>query len=737
MTALIFAAASNQLNIMEILVEAGADLEKAGSGGITPLMCADMGASTAAVEWLLARGSDWRTTDNLGATALKLTTTRNERDSEVAMVLQAWAVKHSTTAGEPAAMNLALDPEALEDSLRVASRHGRTEEVQRLLAQGVNVNAANSQGTTALHLAAAFNHVNIMEIIVEAGADLDKANPAGITPLMGAAARGATAAVEWLLTRGADWRQTNNLGGTALTLAQHENGFQIAQVLKAWALKHSSHREPEPAAMDPALDPKALEDLLRQAAADGLTVEVQRLLAQGIQANAADGHGMTALIAAAGYNHVTIMERLVEAGAGLDTATYDGRTPLMGAAVRGSTVAVEWLLARGADWRKVDISGRTALKLTRDSKVATVLEAWARKHSTISGDFEVGQLVTIVGLVGRPELNGCVGQIRSFDEAKGRFTVALIGDLTVSDSVNVKPSNLRLTSQAGLSAAGGGAGGESSTDSVGEPAEPEPHMEWAATRGKDEAKKRARQKANASQKALEVSLLEVAANGWLEEVKRLLTQGVNANAANSQGVTALHLAAAHHVNFMEILVDAGADLNTASVLGITPLMAAGSMATAAVEWLLARGADWRKTDICGTRALEYAQADAIDSPVAKLLHAWALKRSTTTCEVLAALEPEPEPEPPAMNAALDLGLGGHRGGTVVIHVPRQALDARRRPLRPAGTQPLPRSPEPHPAPPPRRPPRRTAVSCGRSCPCEPRRTPRARLAARRPQRSVL
>ena len=88
-----------------------------------------------------------------------------------------------------------------------------------------------------------------------------------------------------------------------------------------------------------------------------------------------------------------------------------------------------------------------------DSQAAKVSEAWALKQRTeagedtsrlpslsTAGDFEVGQQVTIVGLVSRPELNGCFGQIQSSNETKGRFAVAL-----ALGSVNVKASNIALT----------------------------------------------------------------------------------------------------------------------------------------------------------------------------------------------------------------------------------------------------------------------------------------------------
>ena len=49
----------------------------------------------------------------------------------------------------------------------------------------------------------------------------------------------------------------------------------------------------------------------------------------------------------------------------------------------------------------------------------------------------VGSRVLIAGLVGRPELNGCSGEVKSYDHDKERFGVA-----TTHGRVSIKQSNL-------------------------------------------------------------------------------------------------------------------------------------------------------------------------------------------------------------------------------------------------------------------------------------------------------
>jgi predicted RNA-binding protein YlqC (UPF0109 family) len=107
-TALSWAACGNHVSTMEVLVHAGADLNKPNKGeifrGRTPLMWGAVYHS-GSVQWLLEHGADWRKTDKSGRTALDLALRDaqedrrevrdfgTERKAETAAVLRAWATK--------------------------------------------------------------------------------------------------------------------------------------------------------------------------------------------------------------------------------------------------------------------------------------------------------------------------------------------------------------------------------------------------------------------------------------------------------------------------------------------------------------------------------------------------------------------------------------------------------------------------------------------------------------------
>ena len=86
-----------------------------------------------------------------------------------------------------------LDAQDLQGNtaLYQASRAGRTDAVERLLAAGADVDLENSFGSTPVHVAARYGHADVIRALARAGADLDRRNrgiQAGMRPLGGATA---------------------------------------------------------------------------------------------------------------------------------------------------------------------------------------------------------------------------------------------------------------------------------------------------------------------------------------------------------------------------------------------------------------------------------------------------------------------------------------------------------------------------------------------------------------------
>ena len=83
-----------------------------------------------------------------------------------------------------------------------AARSGDEAEVRRLVANGVNVDERDADGSTALHTATEHGHVEVMRALMELGADKEAKDADGETPLHWAADNGHVEAIKVLAQLG-------------------------------------------------------------------------------------------------------------------------------------------------------------------------------------------------------------------------------------------------------------------------------------------------------------------------------------------------------------------------------------------------------------------------------------------------------------------------------------------------------------------------------------------------------
>jgi uncharacterized protein len=106
------------------------------------------------------------------------------------------------------------------NSVTAAARAGDREAVRALLKQGADVNAAEGDGTTALHWAARAGDADLVQMLVYAGGNVKASTRLGAyTPLMMAARAGHSAAVAALVAGGSDVKATSTTGTTPLMFA--------------------------------------------------------------------------------------------------------------------------------------------------------------------------------------------------------------------------------------------------------------------------------------------------------------------------------------------------------------------------------------------------------------------------------------------------------------------------------------------------------------------------------------
>lgn len=172
-----------------------------------------------------------------------------------------------------------LDRQLLEAVRRDAG------EVNFLLQAGANPNVKESDGTTALLIAAATRKPEVVSLLAERGAHLNLADGSGRTALHRAAALGDDAVLQALTEHGATVDLPDRKNRTALMLAAAAGYPQAIRVLLD-------------AGADPNRQDREGQTPLIVAAAAGLLQISTLLIQHGAEVNSADKLGQTALIRA-------------------------------------------------------------------------------------------------------------------------------------------------------------------------------------------------------------------------------------------------------------------------------------------------------------------------------------------------------------------------------------------------------------------------------------------------------
>jgi ankyrin repeat protein len=116
-----------------------------------------------------------------------------------------------------------------------AARKGDIESMEKLLKQGADVNAADTQGMTPLLFAAANDHVKAVKFLLDKGADVKAQDSRGYTALMLVAGSGNVELAQLLVKSGSNLHARNDLGLTAAELAELQGDAMIGKLLRKTA----------------------------------------------------------------------------------------------------------------------------------------------------------------------------------------------------------------------------------------------------------------------------------------------------------------------------------------------------------------------------------------------------------------------------------------------------------------------------------------------------------------------
>lgn len=401
-------------------------------------------------------------------------------------------------------------------------------------------------------------------------------------------------------------------------------------------------------------DPKAStvpsSPVVANAAMQGDTAALRKLVAGGANVNVAQGDGMTALHWAAERGDVSMANLLIKARANLKAATRNGGyTPLHVASKDGNAAVVRTLIRAGSDVNAMTATGATALHLAAASGSADAVTAlldkgadvnakeseWGQTPLLFAAEYDRADVIRVL-LKRGADANAHTTNVSLNDEAaRDQAAQKKRNEVLVSFMPQERRDSVAaaMTEAAAKAAAnpgrvgGGGGGGRGGGGGTMQPVGPFTPAQVQAAIDSGRA----------------VMLTAVVAKGPVQEVVDTINGGVAGYAASVGGIgglTALHHAVRQgSVNAVLALLDGGANVNDASLTDhTTPLLLATINGQFDVAMkLIERGADANIASTAGATPL-YAALNTEWAPRSRFPQPQAVQNQKTSyLEMMTAL----------------------------------------------------------------------------------------------------
>lgn len=433
----------------------------------------------------------------------------------------------------PWLVSMSLGAADVGTAIADATKNRDMKAVADLLAQRVDVNTRQPDGTTALHWAVRWDALEMVDQLIRAGANVNATNRYNITPLALACINGSAAVVEKLLQAGADLNAAPN-GEPPLMLAARTGDFETVKLL----LTHG-------AAVN-AKETERGQTALMWAVAEANPTVAKLLIENGADVHARSTSGFTPLMFGVRKGDLESVRTLLAAGANPNEEVPDGSPLSFVAIVNAHYELAAFLVERGADPNGVDKTGRTALHALIDARNTVGAQFQYTRAPTQTGNLDTA------GLIQALLANGANPNVRiqKLDSpAPGRNVVdAIDAGLNLNGATPFFLAAQNVDAQAMHILVAGGADPRLPTNDNSTP------LMAAAGLG-------SRQRQGGPTPA-----------GVLEAVRLAVELGGDVNATNVHGQTALHGAVYRGVDeVIQFLVDRGAKLDAKDKMGRTPI----------------------------------------------------------------------------------------------------------------------------------------------------------------------
>jgi ankyrin repeat protein len=257
------ASGLGNIDIINIILNCGIDVNQARTeDGATPLYIAAYKGQLNVAQLLLDRGAEVNQAETNGATPLYIAAALGQLDVAKLLLDRGAKVNQAEING--------VTP------LYIAAQEGQLDVAKLLLKRGAEVNLAETNGATPLFIAAEEGQLAIAELLLDRGAKVNQAMNDGATPLLIAALEGQLAVAKLLLDRGANVNQPRTTDGvTPLHIAAQQGHTTVTLLLKLAGAKRG------------AIDFDTNDEVIKQALKASAMLEI---ITQRFPASATDLH---------------------------------------------------------------------------------------------------------------------------------------------------------------------------------------------------------------------------------------------------------------------------------------------------------------------------------------------------------------------------------------------------------------------------------------------------------------
>jgi len=270
-----------------------------------------------------------------------------------------------------------------------AAKRSDKEALKSLLQKKADVNAAEADGTTALHWTSYRDDLESTDLLLRAGAKANAANDLGATPLWNASQNGSVAIVKRLLDAGANPNLALLAGETPVMVAARSGYPEVVELLVAKGANPNAHGARGQTALMWAVSQQHPE-VVKVLIAHGADLKARSDVWNEVMAVPPHGYlpynlniphgGETALMFAARVGDLASAKLLVAAGANVNDADAWGVSATTLAAHSGFTDFVLFLLDKNADPNAAP-NGFTALHEAIERRDETMVAALLDHHA--------------------------------------------------------------------------------------------------------------------------------------------------------------------------------------------------------------------------------------------------------------------------------------------------------------------------------------------------------------------